>query len=108
MVFKVVPTHSVQIVKEIIEDWINETLVYNTIQYNTIQYNTIQYNTIQYNTIQYNTIQYNTIKHYCPGPGNSFCRVSHKNKKYMSREIKIQINSLLKQYGNINHNKIQD
>ena len=53
-------------------------------------------------------IQYNTVKRYCHGPGNKFCTVRHKNIKYRSREIKIQINSLLKQYLNINHNKIQD
>ena len=53
-------------------------------------------------------LKYNTIKCYCPGTGNSFCSVRHKNIKYRSREIKIQINSLLKQYVNINHNKIQD
>ena len=63
------------------------TIQYNTIQYNTIQYNTIQYNTIQYNTIQYNTIQYNTIPFYCPGLGNSFCSVRHKDIKYRSREV---------------------
>ena len=53
-------------------------------------------------------IQYNTTTLYCPGPGNSCCSVRHTNMKYKSREIKIQINSLLKQYVNINHNTIQD
>ena len=54
------------------------------------------------------TIQYNKTL-YCSGPGIFFfCSVRHKNIKYRSREIKIQINSLLKQYVNIDHNKIQD
>ena len=44
-----------------------------------------------------NTIRYNAIILYCPGPGNSFCSVHHKNIKYGSKERKIQIKSLLKQ-----------
>ena len=63
------------------------TLRYATLRYTTLHYNTIQYNTIQYNTIQYNTIQYNTLTFYCPGPGNSFYSIRHKNIKYSSREV---------------------
>ena len=78
-----------------------DTIRYDTIRYDTIRYDTIRYDTIRYDTIRYDTIQYNTIQLYCPGPGNSFGSVRHQNIKYRSREIKIQINSLLKQYVNI-------
>ena len=69
--------------------------------YNTIQRNTTQYNTMQHNTIHYNkTLLSRTGKVILQG-------LSSEKYKIQSREIKIQINSLLKQYENINHNKIR-
>ena len=66
---------------------------------------TIQYNTIQYNTIQYNTIQY---KNYFIVPEGKF--VCSFRNKYTSNNLlkQIQINKLLKQYVNLDHDEIKN
>ena len=59
-------------------------------------------------TIHYNTLRYITIKCYYPGLGNCFAAfVKKRSKKFRSKKVyKIQINSLLKQYVNLNYDKM--